>query len=356
MKKDEIIINDPREYKIDFAACPGWFIPMEIEHLGTTQAETARRLGISRQTMRRLISGKIPLSPSWTQKLEYVLGVDAAFLNKMERIYRADLVKFYEFGEKEKAFLKLQPVNLLKKKKLISGKNEKELFRSLLRFYAVGDVKAWNLIWRSQLRNLSPKEGALRVAMLRQGELLAAKENCKNYKKVKFQKALKEAQKLVCQTENFSKAKEVFAKSGVSLVIADGNLTSIGGATRWLSSKKAMLLVNTKGGRLDQIWFSIFHEAKHVLARKIKTSYLSAGQKSPEEEKADAFAREILLTKKADKEVLRARTGEDLLALAKKYKSAVYVVAGRYADLTGDEKKFKKYFKYFKFPRGKWYV
>ena len=37
------------------------------------------------------------------------------------------------------------------------------------------------------------------------------------------------------------------------------------GASKWLTPYKAMILLNLRGKREDQFWFSFFHEAGHIL-------------------------------------------------------------------------------------------
>ena len=93
---------------------------------------------------------------------------------------------------------------------------------------------------------------------------------------------------------------ELCAEAGVALVfIPEMKKVPWNGATKWLSSEKAMIILNLRGKGEDLFWFSFFHEAGHVLTGKKQHLYIAEKHDdSPEEKKADAFASEILIPAK----------------------------------------------------------
>ena len=73
---------------------------------------------------------------------------------------------------------------------------------------------------------------------------------------------------------------------------------AVSGAARWLPKKKMPLIqLSLKFKTDDQLWFSFYHEAGHVLLhgrRKLYVDY-GAGNETEEEREANVFARDLLI-------------------------------------------------------------
>ena len=88
------------------------------------------------------------------------------------------------------------------------------------------------------------------------------------------------------------------ASAGVALVfVREIPSASVSGATRWLKKDLALLQLSLKYKRNDQVWFSFFHEAAHILLHSKRQMFLEfPGRKTSQEEReADVFARDILI-------------------------------------------------------------
>ena len=97
------------------------------------------------------------------------------------------------------------------------------------------------------------------------------------------------------------------AASGVAWVLVpELPGTHIHGATQWLSPTKALIQLSLRYKSNDQLWFSFFHEAGHILLHGKKEKFLEEnGVQSEKEDEANRFA--------ADKLIPRCRTGSSLL-------------------------------------------
>ena len=79
--------------------------------------------------------------------------------------------------------------------------------------------------------------------------------------------------------------------------------SGINGAVKWVGPEKAILAMNDRRNFADTFWFSLFHEIKHVLQQKLKTTFLSASihelMQTDEnfEQEADTFAQDTLIPK-----------------------------------------------------------
>jgi HTH-type transcriptional regulator/antitoxin HigA len=91
------------------------------------------------------------------------------------------------------------------------------------------------------------------------------------------------------------------AQAGVALVFAPAPKgCPVSGATKWLSASKALIMLSVRGKSDDKLWFTFFHEAGHLLKHGKKLTFLDIlgedGLNPEEEEQANAFARDFLIT------------------------------------------------------------
>ena len=64
---------------------------------------------------------------------------------------------------------------------------------------------------------------------------------------------------------------EICSVAGVSVVfIPDLPRSGASGAARWLSPSKALIQLSLRYKRDDQLWFSFYHEAAHILRRQVR--------------------------------------------------------------------------------------
>ena len=87
------------------------------------------------------------------------------------------------------------------------------------------------------------------------------------------------------------------AEAGVAVVfVPELPGTRTYGATRWLSPQKALIQLSLRRKADDQLWFSFFHEAAHILLHPKKAVFIEAAQGTDEfEDQADRFARDTLI-------------------------------------------------------------
>ncbi len=217
------------------------------------------------------------------------------------------------------------------------------MVQEALRFYGVATVDAWERLWND------PKVAARRSdcfeslpgpasAWIRLGEIEAHKTPCDPYHKELFKRNLQKIREFTTESPAsfIPRMQELCAEAGVALVfIPEMKKVPWNGATKWLSSEKAMIILNLRGKGEDLFWFSFFHEAGHVLTGKKQHLYIAEKHDdSPEEKKADAFASEILIPAKDNKRIAMIRSKAELLELADRLEISPGIVAGRYRHLT----------------------
>jgi HTH-type transcriptional regulator / antitoxin HigA len=174
----------------------------------------------------------------------------------------------------------------------------------LLRFFGVASTDAWQDLWRARevafRRSLrrSGSQGAI-AAWLRRGEIEAQALDCAPFDREGFRAALAAARSLTREEPAAFQPhlQELFAAAGVALVwVPELEGAPISGATRWLSEQRALIQLSLRYKSDDQLFFSLFHEAAHVLLHSKKAEFLEgAGPDTPEEREADRFAANHLI-------------------------------------------------------------
>lgn len=333
-------------FEPDYAVPPGETLHEVMESLEMTQKELARRLGLTEQTLIRIFKGEQPITYATANRLELVTRIPARFWNNLEAQYQEQLAKIEERErlENDLAWLKTIPTRELIERGFIEERKDKvELLRQTLAFYGVASVDAWREVWerpavaarRSPCFESRPGDAS---AWLRQGELQAAQVDCEPFDKGGFKEALKRIRELTREPVRAfePELKRLCADAGVAVsLVREMKKVPWNGATKWLSPKKAMILLSLRGKGEDKFWFSFFHEAGHVLHDKKKDILINDGKHDdPRERLADDFASEFLIPKKYDNDIRRIRSRAEVIAVAEELNLSPGIVAGRYQYLT----------------------
>jgi HTH-type transcriptional regulator/antitoxin HigA len=184
----------------DYAVAPGETILETIAALGMDQKDLATRLGVSEKHVSQLINGHVALTYDVADRLELVTGVPARIWNGLEATYRERAAKVEAAGrlEADLGWLKRVPTKaLVERGKVAADASGTVLLRSVMSFFGVSSVDAWNAVWttpaasyrRSSCFQMNPE---ITATWLRLGELEAVTIRCGSYDKGRFKAALTE--------------------------------------------------------------------------------------------------------------------------------------------------------------------
>jgi len=298
--------------------------------------------------------------PETALQFERVLGVPASFWNSLEQNYRAALARIAERErlEQQTGWLAEIPVKELVRAKWIEARDSSvEQLDALLSFFGVASVDAWRDVWGGlkgavafrQSLTFDSDFGAV-AAWLRKGELEARRVETKSFDAARFRAALSDARSLTRELpEVFCEALvRICADAGVAvLFVQELPKLRVCGATRWLTSEKALIQLTLRYKTDDHLWFTFFHEAGHILlhgkravfveevaraARVIEGKGRSpAGVTEAEEEDANRFARDILIPNDQYKLFLQRGdlSAASITAFADELRIAPGIVVGR---------------------------
>ncbi len=330
--------NQTNRFVPDYLVTPGEVLEEYLEDLGMTQAELADRTGLTKKTVNEIIKAKSPVTPETALKLERALGRPARFWSNLERQYQDDRTRLAE-KERMESYLKWIdnfPVNDMAKLGWIPKiKDKYEKLDAVLRYFGVASPAQWETVWGRELRvayrkTERPKKCAEAVsAWLRQGEIQARQVRCAPYDRKRFQAVLDEVRNLTREApEVFSpRLVELFASAGVAVVFVP-ELPKVGvyGATRWLGDKPIMQLSLYRKSN-DHLWFTIFHEAGHILKHGRREVFIEGKHLDCEkEEEANAFARDKLVPPARMRRLLKA--GRPALAEIARFSDEIGIAPG----------------------------
>lgn len=296
------------EYIPDYVSPPGDTLLETIEDLGMSQAELARRTGRPLKTINEIIQGKAAITPDTALQFERVLGIPARFWNNREQQYRESLAHLAE--QKQLAewipWLKEIPLRALIKRNLVPHcKDKSTQVLEVLKFFGVASPDAWHELCQQQVVSFRQStaskvdEGAV-AAWLREGELKAREIECQPFDAHALREVLKEIRSLTADLPDDlqSRLVELCASAGVALVFVEElPKTGICGVTRWLSPSKALVQLSLRYKRDDSLWFTLFHEAGHVLLHGKRSIFVERVHmtKDDQEEEANQFSANLLI-------------------------------------------------------------
>ena len=293
----------------NWAVAPGEILAEVLEERGISQAELARRMDRPTKTINEIIKAKTALTPETALQLELTLGVSAATWTGLESTYRQQLARQNAARSlaSEADLLRAFPVSALERHGVIEvGTSPGHRVLNLLRFFGVSSPKGWQNSW------LSPKaafreSNAFRSApesvatWLRWGQIESAKLVLAPYSVDKFAEVLRSARSWTRERPVslvLDRLKQSCAESGVAFVlIPELPGLRLSGACHYLDDGHPIIQLTLRHKRDDQLWFTFFHEAGHLVTNPYHVYVDSADEVSSDDEElvADKFARDALI-------------------------------------------------------------
>ena len=332
-------------YQPDYAIHPGEILEETLEARGIKKTALAERCGIALKTVSQIINGKASISPAIAIRLERAIGISASLWSNLNTDYELFVAREADYTclYKQKQWVKKFPLQQLSNLGIVPRKkNLTENLSNLLSFFGVSSISAWNDFYltpnvayrRSAAYKSQPESIA---TWLRIGELMSESVECAPFNRKKFKAALFEIKKVTNEpVEIFQKNMvESCGKSGVSLVfVPELPKTHVSGATKWLNSNRAMIILSLRHKMDDHFWFSFFHEAGHILLHGKTEVFIEENNKSEKSEKeveADVFASNFLISKSNYNKLtsLNRFSRQSILAFAQELNLAPGIVVGR---------------------------
>jgi addiction module HigA family antidote len=342
MAKKKSIKKRRYPFSPDYAIAPGATLAETLAAKSMSQTELSARTGLTEKTISQIVNGVAPISFDTALKLEAALGVSARFWNNLEQNFQEANAQITQAErlETDLEWLKSIPVRELVRRGFVESSRDKVyVLRSVLHFFGVTDVSAWERVWiepsvafrRSQAREF--KLGKV-ATWIRMGELIAGQMTCEPYDAARFRKALVEIRSLTVKSPSVWQQEivERCAHAGVAMTLVPAIPgAGVSGVTKWLSKDKALIQLSLLYKNDGSFWFTFFHEAAHVLLHGKKDVFLHGNTKNDDrkEVEADQFAGNLLIPRERARELPGLRTEKRIREFARSLGIAPGIVVGR---------------------------
>ena len=333
-------------FEPDWLSAPGGTILDIIEERGISSKDLAALLGYSTERTERLIAGKEAITRDVASLLSEQLGGSEKFWLSREINYRNEIARLQSAGDSDagKAWLNELPLKDMQKHGWVPSRTRAEdNVTACLEYFRVRNVKEWREKYSQYLSLVSfrtsptyKSEPGSVIAWLRYGEIKSEQILCRPWNAAAFEKSLITMRRLTRKKDPsvfIPELQKLCAQSGVALVIARGPVgCSSSGATLFLNSKKAMILLSFRYLSDDQFWFTFFHEAGHLLIHGNKAVFLEDGSdvSLKEEHEANLFAQNLLIPPESRAEFLSLKpTKNSIMKFAIKIGISRGIVVGQ---------------------------
>jgi HTH-type transcriptional regulator / antitoxin HigA len=303
-------------YDPDYAVPPGETLAEVLEDRAMSQAELARRTGMSAKHINLIIKGSASITPDTALKLERVLNIPARIWNALEANYQGHLSRLGEARDLEQhiGWASADLIRELVNRDCIRRFSDRvQQLREVLTFFGVASVDAWNTIWTESVPlsayRLAKQQGdpVALAAWMRMGELNAAEITTEPFDRAAFREALRNVRGLTRTRDPddwFPQLQEICRRVGV-VVIVEKELPKarVNGVARWLTPRKALIQLSARYLRDDILWFTFFHEAGHLLLhgkksgpRDVPPTFIDTkDSEGRAEDEANKFAADLLI-------------------------------------------------------------
>lgn len=321
---------------------PGETMEDLLEEKGWTKAEFARRLGCSTKHVSQLLSGKVPLTDDLAMALASVLGGTAAFWLEREARYREGLKlqETYDRLEAEADLLDELPMTWLVKEGCVKRyRHRGQQLGEVLRFFGVASVDSYRECYANpgavfRASAVFGKDAGAVAAWIRRSELAAEQVRTAPWNEPGFRRCLRELRSLTAEPDPkvfIPKLTQACAEQGVAVVfVRTPPKCPASGMTLWRKGK-AILVLSLRYKSNDQLWFTFFHEAGHLLLHGRKMVFIEGldGLDPEKEREADEFARDFLIPPEYTDELESLRSEPGIRRFATKIGIHPGIVVGR---------------------------
>lgn len=289
---------------------PGANILEWLNYRGMTQKEMAERMGMRKENVNEIITGKSCITEDAAIKIENATGMKADYIIKLERNYRLHLARIRELEDlkKEKKVFKEFPMREMMRRGWISkGLSDLEIYKKLKEFLGVNKLSDAKKVY-AELNPSFRKSDKYEIDELsaicwfRRAENIINERKLIMYSRDNLMNGIAEIKKSMAKKleDEYPKIVRILEDCGVYLVVEKPlSHTPVFGAVKKYTNGKVLLLMTLRYYRTDIFWFTLFHELYHVLSLKARDHFiLDYERNNNEEELAEKFAVEEILNKK----------------------------------------------------------
>lgn len=331
----------------DYIVTTGDYLAEWLENEGMTQAELARRVGVSKKHISELIAGNSALTQTVALNLEMATAIPARIWMAYETRYQQLLARKRKEQElaAEIGMLDAYPLAYMRKYGLVTTTKRQAgaLVAQVAALFRMSSLSAHQNTWEARALAFRKSAYADKKPMglavwLRVGELQHEKADpIPSFDREGLLRLLPRFKSYTLEDpeEGIAKAIRDCERVGVRVCLTP-KVPGVGvhGVTRWLNGTPLVqlsLLWKTD----DQMWFTLMHELAHVLLHKDTTVYFEGSNDECERE-ADRFAAEFFIPHNMREYIPLTRDIAAVTALAEQLDVAPGIILGQAQRVTKD--------------------
>jgi len=337
-------------YEPDYAVPPGETLAEVLEGRQMSQAELARRTGLSAKHINLILKGSASITADTALTFERVLNIPARIWSALEANYQGHLTRLGEARDLEEhiGWASRDLIKELVNRGCIKRAGDRiQQLRELLWFFGVASVDTWSTLWNESAplsaHRLAKQPGdhVALAAWMRIGEIYAADVETEPFDRDAFREVLRNIRKLTRITdphEWLPKLQEMCRQVGV-VVIVEKELPKarVNGVARWLSPNKALIQLSARYLRDDILWFTFFHEAAHLLLhgkksgpRDVPPTFIDTKESAGRaEDEANKLAADLLIPPAYTRHLADLNTLDEVQSLADDLGISPGIIVGR---------------------------
>lgn len=297
-------------FQPEWSSTPGASIQNIIDRRNITIDDLADLLGFSTSETLEVLSGATCIDNAIASKLANFLGGTEGFWLARAKQFDEDFNRLSgrDSDERASSWLSSLPLqHLIDSGWVAERKSVREQFKACLQFFNTTDIDHWKIKYQhtataSGFRTSPTYQsdiGAL-YSWLRIGELSSLKLPCDPWDKPGLLgrlKRMRNISRLSSPARFLPKLQNLCAECGVALVVSRAPKgCRASGATRFVSSDKAMVLMSFRYLKDDHFWFTFFHEIGHLILHEKSLTHVEGFESEPSiEAEANEFASDVLI-------------------------------------------------------------
>ena len=300
-----------REYEEILTFHPGYYVNDIINDMEITQKEFAMRLDTSAKNISELVNGQIELSKEMALKLSNMTGTSLDLWLNLQKTYSEKVleIEFRKAIDRQMCvFSQIDFSFFIKLGLLQDTQNKVENMQNLCSYLKISDMEI--LKRHDMLANFRKVTSAVEEknvinsnVWLQTALNIGRQIETKEYDETKLKSYIQKMRMMTLDEPHtfIPLVKEELGECGVSfLLLPKLKNAGIYGAVKWINERKVILAINDLRKYADTFWFSLFHEIKHVLQKKIKKVIVNGPDSILEidaclEKEANEFAENILI-------------------------------------------------------------
>lgn len=265
--------------QLEEAEHPGEYLREALESQEITQTEFARRSGISRSHVSKVVSGKIAMTAELAIAAERILGGSARLWLNLDTAHRLWVARQEQEHQEESLIAWATGFPLLDLRErgyLTQAPVNETTVSEILTFFGVAGRQQWDEMYKflvppgheSETSEVTKKSQA---AYLRICEIRANVWDLPPYNRDRLQEAVQTVRQNVHLDlpDMVTLATDALKQAGVALVLEPATDKSwLRGATFWPRRNKAVLALATGTETADRLRFSLFHQIDHIMLHR----------------------------------------------------------------------------------------